>query len=559
MRASALVLLALVGCNNDYKLNESPAEPLSLTVTSPEYASFWGDAPVTVNGVVSPTDALVKVNGERATVDPETGAFTTTVPFPAGDRALMVDVRAVDEDETARVLVPVFDGVDPRAADPGALTAIVTPSGLDAVEPAIEALIDGLGWEDQILAVLPAVDTQYVDLVPASVTSAGADVDLSPDDGAVNVVATLNDVQMTVDVVLFDTWSFPVAVTLGEILVGMDAAITVDDGGMLYLSLADAVADIGDIGLSFGSLEIPDEWMAVLADPIAGLVAQLGAALVNVLLEQLGEVQLGGPVAFDTDLMGTPLSVRLAELDTDPEGVHMGLTISTDGTPAGALPEVAPFPATLADGRPYSFGLGLHEGLFNTLMDDLLGDFLDFDFQLTGDMADLMGGGIAALPGGDQIPEDNEGYCIGLHAGDARVARFAEGVGDPLVQVWMPDLQVDLELIEDGSCTPWLSSAMFAIVELSLDGTELAADLEIREAYVLDYRAEGVDDEEVGASLGAIIEGLAGLLMGQLSFDLGDVLGGANLGLGLNPTLDAVEPLDDSGMYGLYATFHPAE
>jgi hypothetical protein len=73
----------------------------------------------------------------------------------------------------------------------------------------------------------------------------------------------------------------------------------------------------------------------------------------------------------------------------------------------------------------------------------------------------------------------------------------------------------------------------------------------------LEYRAEGVDEDAVGDSLAGIISGLAGLMVGQLSFDLGDLTGGGALGLGLNPTMDAVEPLDDQGMYGLFATFHP--
>ena len=51
---------------------------------------------------------------------------------------------------------------------------------------------------------------------------------------------------------------------------------------------------------------------------------------------------------------------------------------------------------------------------------------------------------------------------------------------------------------------------------------------------------------------GRVVEGLAGLLGGQLSFDLGDILAGGELGLGLSPELVSIEALDDNGLYGIY-------
>jgi len=70
----SLLGLALLGCNSGEltiggdNLEEN-VEPLTLEVVTPTYGEFLGDASVEVQGLVSPIDATVTVNGEEVEVD----------------------------------------------------------------------------------------------------------------------------------------------------------------------------------------------------------------------------------------------------------------------------------------------------------------------------------------------------------------------------------------------------------------------------------------------------------------------------------------------------------
>lgn len=573
------VLLPLVGalaaCRGDTLLNKVVEEPLTLTVLTPAYGAYLGlaespDAPLSieVSGLVSPTNAQVLVNGVHAEVHDD-GTFTATVPWAADpdsadsyvpaatDRAYVLDVQAWDPDESARQLVPVFDGNDPRDTDPGAIAGLLTPTGLDALEPTVADTVDALGLWEQLGAALPTVDTTYLDITPTGITSSGTSADLAPADSAVTLLLTFHDVVMTADIGVLDSYTLPVSIGLGEVTLGADAVPGLSDTDMLTLALTDAQADITDVSLSFGDYDVPEWLTQLLVDPIAGLVADLGGGLASLVLDQLGTVELGGPFAFSTDLLGTTVSARLAEVDAGLDGVALGVTVSTDGDAAEDMPELSPLSAQTPAGRDYQLGFGLHEGLLNTLIDQTVAGFLDIDLELEGDYGELLGAGIAALPGGYAIPDDHEGYCIGVHAGDARVVRFAEGTGAPMAQLWLPDMRVDLQTIQDGDCTDWLSASVLAVADIDVRGTTLDLGLDVRHATVLSYRAydedPSIDLNAVGDQLGTVVEGFAALALSQASFDLADMLGGfGGLGVTLDPELISVEPLGEEGRYGVF-------
>lgn len=543
-----MLLLLLAACSNDYAIKGPTAEPLSLTLTSPTYGAFLGAEGITVAGVVTPASAFVQVNGVTVTPD-ELGVFATTLAFH--DRAVVVDVTAIAYDERVRQIVPVFDGIDPRASDPGAIAGLLTPTGLDALEPVVADLVDSLGWQDLIFSALPVIDTDYVDLTPVSVTSTGTTADLAPGFDSISLAVTLHDVTLLTDVTVLDAYTFQLGVSLGEIGFGAHATPWIDADGMLGVSLSDAIVEMGDVGLSVDGWEIP-EWIAdLLLDPVADLVATLGAGLGDLLLDQVGELPLGGPFAFDVDLLGTRLAAQLIDVDAGGQGVSLGATVGYGEDAADEMPEVATLGAATPSGLSYELGAAVHEGMFNVLLDETMAGFLDIDLMLEGEYGELLGSGIAALDGGDEIPDEASGYCIALHVGEARVIRMVPGVGVPLARAYLPDLQVGIETVIDGSCEEWLQASVFAVVDLTLDGTEISADFDVRDVAVLEYGAENYDLAAVEEQLGGVVEGLAGLLGGQLSFDLGDALGGLGA-FGLTPEVVAVEPLDENGLYGVY-------
>ncbi len=543
-----MLLLLLAACGNDYQINAPTPEPLALTVTSPTYGAFLGHEGIAVTGVVTPPNAFVQVNG--TTVQPDgTGAFATVLAFD--DRAVVVDVTAIAYDQSVRQLVPVFDGTDPRASDPGAIAGLLTPTGLDALEPMVVDLVDSLGWQDLILSSLPVLDTDYVDLTPVSVTSSGTTADLAPGFDSVELSVTLHDVTLLTDVGIADLFTFQLGVSLGQIGVGAHASPWIDADGMLGLTLADAIVDIGDITMSVEGWEIP-EWITdLLLDPVADLVSSLGTTLGDVLLDQVGELPLGGPFAFDFDLLGTRLAAQLVDVDAGGQGISLGATVGYGEDAADAMPVVATLGPTTPSGLAYELGAAVHEGMFNVLLDETLAGFLDIDLRLEGEYGQLLGSGIAALDGGNEIPDEANGYCIALHVGEARVIRMAPGVGAPLARAYLPDVQVEIDTVLGGECEDWLSASVFAVIDLSLDGTEVSADFDVRDVAVLAYGAEQYDRAAVEDQLGAVVESLAGILGGQLSFDLGDALGGLG-GFGIAPEVVAIEPLDDEGLYGVY-------
>jgi hypothetical protein len=549
-----MLLLSLFACSNDYTIHEPEAPPFTLEVTSPEYGSFLGDEPAHVVGKVSPPTAWVQVNGTTVHPDDD-GNFEADVPLT--DRAMWVDVTALQLDEMKRVIVPVFDDADPRSADPGAIGGLLTPTGLDAMEPLIEEQIDALGWEDQLFAALPTIDTDYVDLTPVSVTSNGSDADLAPGFDAVELTLSLTDVEVLTDVTLLDTYTFELGISLGNIGIGAHASPWIDGDGMLGMTLSDAIVSIEDPGLSVEGWEIPDWVSDLLFQPVADLVSALGETLGDLLLDQVGDLEIGGPFAFDFDLMGTSLSAQLVEVDANPDGISLGATVGYGEDAATEMPDVAYLTATTPSGLDYQLGAAIHEGMFNVLLDETLAGFLDFEMELEGDYGKMLGSGIAALDGGEDMPEDTEGYCLALRVGDARVIRMVEGTGAPIARAYLPDVQFDVDTIVDGDCEDWMQAQIFGVLDLSMEGTEITADFDVADVALLEYGADSYDRNAVEDQLGGVIEGMAGLFAGQLSFDLG---GAIDLGgLTVSPTVVSVEPLDDDGLYGLYLDVFPTE
>ena len=118
-------------------------------------------------------------------------------------------------------------------------------------------------------------------------------------------------------------------------------------------------------------------------------------------------------------------------------------------------------------------------------------------------------------------------------------------------------MQINIQTIQNGSCTDWLDASVFATVDIGLDGTQLNLDFNVEHATVLHYGAYDQDPtldlDEVGNDLGNVVAGFAGLALSQASFDLGDILSGlGGLGVTLDPQIVSVEPLDEEGRYGLY-------
>lgn len=549
MRSPLLVpLLLLLGCSETGVLHEYPIPVLTLELDGPAYGAFTG-ADLVVRGRVSPTDAVVVVEDEVVPVGRD-GTFSVTLGYDKPYRLLDVSADYLDQHLEERL--PVFWGLDPLASWPGAITMRLTEAGLDGIAALLQDVILS-GITEQLAAGDIPLGGDGIDLEVVAVTVGGSDVSLTPSDRGLDFHLSVDD--LIIDTIVHATvfeqpLDVPAAITLP--VVGFDALLElgIDEG------TGGIVAGVSDVAIRLDVPEITlfDADLGFLSDLIAGAVDLEG--LINDqlagALDGLADLPLGGPIAFETDLLGTAMALELSGLSTDRRGVGIALGVGLGG-PVPADAGRVPYPRGQGEPAP-DLAVAVHDGLLQLLLASDLLDLLDQDLELPGFIGGFLSPLISGLPGGEQLPANN-GFCIGLRPGDAKVARF--GVGDaPLVGIYLPVSEVTFGYLGlDGlGCTDWLVTSLAMEVYLGLgEGTSLDLDIEVAEGVVLSYGAEGADEDEVVARLGDVIETLLGLLGGLGGLDLGSLLGGGGdggalggLGLeGLNLQLGQGQPMLD--------------
>ena len=536
-----------LACGGEIPVQAPAVEPLALHVGSPGYGAFLGDDSALVTGWVRPADAVLVVNDAEVTPD-DHGFFALELPL-AGE-VMVVDVQASHEGQSARERLPVFWGHDPLETWPGGLGLRLTDDGLDALGGVVATMIDDLGWEEQLSAGLPGYESDWLDLTPQGVSHTETVVELTPSEEGIDTAVALVELEL---VYVLDLLGYEVELGIGFEEVGLSllALPGLDDEGMIWLSLSGSGVVLGEPILTLGDLDT--SWLEAIGGVINGLLEPIGEALLDALLATAGELELGGPFAFETDLMGTALEARLQELGSDDLGVRAGLGIGL----GEAAPDELDLPVPVGvDGAQAA--VALHEGVFQLLLQSDLLSMLESELQLAGDFGELIGGAIRALPGGEDAPDDAEGWCLELDPGTARVARLQEGTA-PLAKLYLPDLRVTASTMKNGACFDWLEASLLLEIGLGVDGTALDMQLDVTDGAVLAYGAdEGWDEDEIVAGLGSFVETAVGLLGGSLGFDLADLLGGADLGIegleGLSPSVLASERLyeDEVWVEGLY-------
>ncbi len=557
MNRLALAALLLVGCRADYAFVPID-ETLTLELTSPHYGDFLGDADAQVEGKVYPDDAIVHVEGVELS-DLSHGAFRTAVAVDHAYR--IVDVEAWHGDQYLRERIPVFSGHDPIDTWPDGATGRLLPAGLELLGEQLGGMIDDTGWADQITAAMPSYEGEFVSFYATGAIHDPTVVVLDAVEGGIDVGIAINNLVLGYEVVVdVYGYGFSSDISFGYGLIEITAMATpwLDDDGIVWLELSETGVALDEPDAEFGDLEgWVVEWILDLLNEYVS--EPLGEWLLDFVLAEFGTFELGGPFAFEQDLMGTMLAAELVELAGDEEGLALGLGIAIDEP----MPEVAPaIPMPGLDEAPDAHAvLGLHEGLLDIMLGDTLLGMLDQGMDLGGFMGDMIGGPMENLPGGDDIP-DNDGWCFSLEPGDAYVVRMQEGIA-PLAVLYLPDLQVEIETMHGSSCEDWLEASLAVElgIEVTDDGSVIGIDLDVVEGAVLDYATEDSWEEaEVIDGLGGFLESLLSLLGGMIEIDLGELLGGTDdplgMGIDLQPRIvDSVrlEDADGSWTEGLYA------
>ncbi len=519
-----LALVALVGCQNEGTLHFHQGE-LALEVDSPTYGAFLRDGPVEVTGHVTPAAATLTIDGEVVT-PAEDGTFTASLPFEKAYR--IVDVQAHLGEQEERIRVPVFAGQDPTHTFPGGSTFRLTPSGLDHIGRGLGATIDETGWADLLEAQLPAGGFSGMELEPTGLTHEPTVVELRPAPVGVDTEIVLRHVTFLYDLTFEldgTVTTLPVTVGYDRIGMGVLAIPDVDAEGFVTLELTEPGVNMGEPEITIAGIEGP--LLDFIGAGIAMLLEPVGDMLLDAVFDEIDVFELGGPYVFDTDLLGTPIEVRLSDLFGDPFGVGAGLGMGL-GEPATVGPLAMPTPA---DDRPEVHTvLGLHEGLLHLVMTGDLLDMLTQDIALPGGMGEIIGAAIRNLPGGAEAPE-GDGWCFAMAPTDARVVRLQTGL-EPWSVLYLPDVVVDIGVMDGDWCEPWLEASL--AFELGLDvtgGTQLSLNPVIAEGAVLSYGAtSGWEEEEVIEGLAAFVGMALDMFGGQFSFDLADLFGGMGEG-----------------------------
>ncbi|MEZ4319238.1 MAG: hypothetical protein R3F61_17125 [Myxococcota bacterium] len=524
--------LLVLGCSSGTL--QVPPQTLVLEVDAPVYAVFTGNDEVRVAGRVNLPAAVVTVENRRAVVGTD-GTFDVTVPISGDYRN--IDVRAYYFEQELRERIPVFSGVDPATQWPGGMGLRLTPRLLDPIAESIAVQVDASGWDESLLGLLgTGIESDTFRFVPTDLRHRAAEVLLIPDDEGLAFELRIRDLTLVIDAGFSLNGTFvdtPSEIGFEEMVITARASVGVDANGLLTLELGQADLQLSDPVVQLGPID--GSFLGFAVQAVGDLIAGIGDFALDVVLGLVGTVPLGGPFAFEADLLGTPLEVSLAGLGTDVEGIWMDLGLGLGDPIPDPLVVHRP---TLAEGGPAAdVVIALHEGLFASLVDSELLDLVSQDLELGGILGAGLGLVFTNLPGGDSAP-DADGWCVSVVPGEARAARMG-GALDDFATIYLPDLRLDVGITHDGiDCDPWLDASLALEARFVVDGSKLDFELAAPDGAVFSYGAtDPWEEAEVIEGLGGLFDILIGFAGSSLSIDLADLFGA-----GLIPGVEGTEP-----------------
>lgn len=526
----------LFACNSNNKIDNDGLNDFivpivyELTLEEPQYGEFYGEGPIPVSGHVSPAGATVLIEGEEI-VSQADGSFSHAISVERPRAYRIVDVALPAGELSERV--PVFTGQDPTQTWPGGMSARLLPEGLTILGASVGAMIDESGWADTISAQLPEVDWGWIGFRPIGLVHDPTLVRMEGVSEGLAIDFSLMGVGIEYELWWLDDTGAeqtgPMYMIFDEVAIGSTAIPSISEEGILTFTLVDADLTMNAPDFQLGVLE---GWLLewVTNNLWTWILEPVMENILDTILAQMGSIEIGGPFAFETDLMGTSLSLSLYDVYGDPDGLALGLELGLGTLESVGEDIIVP---SQQDAPNAQLAIGLHEGLMQEIVKGQLLPLLSQDLDLGGSFGAIIGNGIMALPGGDDAP-DGDGWCLALKPSDAVVVRLQEGI-EPLAYVFVPDLKVEIGIKDGTNCEDWLVASLATEIGLVVeDGSVLSIDLSIPEGALLYYGAEHYEEAEVVAGLGTYLETMIGLVGGMAQIDLADLLaGGGGTGLPL--------------------------
>ena len=527
----AAIGLVLVGCAESGSM-VIPVPELDFRLMSPEYGDFVGEEGVTVSGWVSHAAAVVVVEGEEVEIGDD-GWWSVEIPVASPYRWLDVSAALVDQHVEERVVV--FRGQDPMETWPGGVEMLFTANALQTIADDLGEAVDATGWDATLLELVPEFELGGFRVLADELAHRPTEVTLSSSREGIEMGLSMREVSLNmlagVDLGFLGWLDVPASAGIEEMSFVMTLRPTVSAEGELALELVSTEVEMNDVILDIVGFDLSA--IAGIADLVVDLLVLGADLLMDSIFGIAGEIPLGGPVEFETDLLGTIIEMRLSELLTSEAGVGVGLGIGL-GMPA------AEGPLDLPPIRPEDFGprahliVQLHEGLMQPLLESELVDLLTQEIALGGIFSEVLEVSVRAIDGGDEAPDEAFGWCVSLDMGDARVVRLHDGL-DPFGAIYLPDARVSIGWQAEGSsaCRDWLEASLAIDVGLFVNGgTKIGIEMQVTEGKVLLYEAERYEEQQVIDDLSGFLTSITDLLGGTLEIDLADILGGDLLGAG---------------------------
>ena len=504
-----------------------------ITIDDPTRASFVDAGATTVTGSVVDTASAVDaatLQEETLTLDSD-GSFSAELTFDVGVNTLRIatsDADGNESDAVAAVIAGDFLGED----EPFEGFRLRTGSeALSSLTGDMELPLDDV--ETSVMDANPLVEEYTSEcngyIIEATAVTFGAtDITLEPAEGALEVVATISDLQIdvwaegsaTVDVEYYGEVCFTEestdAITVAEIILSVDVGLSAEDGGVVA-SVADSSASF--VGVDEGSAgEYGVDIEAMLE---ALLLPMVEDAVPGAVQAAFSEAQLDE--SFTISGATIDLSAEVSDVEVDAGGVELVMETLTSGTAADDAP-AAPgslvlLPAAPDLGEDTSMGLSvdtlnrlLHlswqAGAMNSTISN---DELGLDPSIIGLLFD--GATTLSLDLSAQLPPVvlDEGADQPLSLGLGELRMEAWGAVDGTEQ-----LLGTISLHLSGDLTPEIKNGSLVLV----------VDIADMESDVID-----IDATEVGAAedlemvLSLVSDGLGADLLSDVTLALPDTLG----------------------------------
>lgn len=521
---SALLLLTgCGGCNKDEE--EAPIvydDPSSLTIESPAEGAWLAEGAVEVTGLVDNVDA-VTVNGSPAILD-ASGGYSGTVTLERGVNVLDVQGTEPDGDiisERRSVLAGEY--ADPGLSVEDGIQLRLNQGGINELTDMVEGLVTAeslnkkLGEEiNPIFQYGKPEDWNWVAVDLISMDFGAAEISATPDKMiALEVVLPdlVVDLYAEGEAVTFD-FTQDITMTADDVVITAYLAVGAEDG-TLTVDLIDPVVELQ--GFAYDTSLLPsfvEDYLFIetiqttIQDTLVEQMEEMVPALLD---EQLGALDF----SFDTELMGTTVSVgaTFADVDVDDDGVEIAVDVDVDVPTVGT--QVYQGYMASGEGTP---SIDRGADLAMVLSDELLNRML---FEVwRGGMLNL------TLSTDDGSLEPAMLSLLHAEQGTVTVAAdlppiIVENEGGLQVQVGELSITLETPGGELGERVV-MDVAAFVDLELSLDGSKIALDLGKPELVMAVRESDWGSSNE---ALTALIEemlpiDLLLLALGALEFEL---------------------------------------